>query len=80
MQESACIGEVSEKLIRSAQNAREYADIVLVGDEEQIRATGTELEIIHSTEPSKKLVQLLMDKDIDGAVRGHLALRKRYQY
>ena len=70
------IGEASEKLIRSAQDAREYADVVLVGDEEQIRATGTELEMIHSTEPSKKLVRLLMDEEIDGAVRGTLSATK----
>ncbi len=70
------IGEASEKLIRSAQDAREYADVVLVGDEEKIKATGTELEIIHSTEPSKKLVQLLMDDKIDGAVRGTLGATK----
>jgi putative methanogen marker protein 4 len=70
------IGEVSEKLIRSIHNAREYADVVLVGDEDNIRTTGTELEIIHSPEPSKKLVQLLLDKEIDGAVRGTLSATK----
>lgn len=70
------IGEASEKLIRSAQDAREYADVVLVGDEEQIKAAGTKLEIIHSTEPSKKLVQLLVDEEIDGAVRGTLSATK----
>jgi len=70
------IGEASEKLIRSAHEAREYADVVLVGDESKIRAIGTELEVIHSTEPSKKLVQLLIDKEIDGAVRGTLGATK----
>ena len=70
------IGEVSKKLIRSAQDVREYAEVVLVGDEEKIKAEGTELEIIHSKEPSKKLVQLLMDKKIDGAVRGTLSATK----
>lgn len=70
------VGEASEELIRSAENAREYADVVLVGDGEQIKAMGTELEIIHSTEPSKKLVQLLIDEEIDGAVRGTLSATK----
>ncbi len=70
------IGEASEKLIRSVHDAREYADVVLVGDEDKIRTTGTELEIIHSTEPSKKLVQLLVDEEIDGAVRGTLSATK----
>lgn len=70
------IGNVSEKLIRSAQDAREYADVVLVGDEEKIRSTATELEIIHSSDPSKKLVELLAGGDIDGAVRGTLSATK----
>jgi putative methanogen marker protein 4 len=70
------IADASEKLIRSAHKAQEYADVVLVGDEEKIRTTGTELEIIHSTEPSKKLVQLLVDEEIDGAVRGTLSATK----
>ncbi|MBU3968260.1 MAG: methanogenesis marker protein Mmp4/MtxX [Euryarchaeota archaeon] len=70
------IGEASEKLIKSVHDAREYADVVLVGDENKIRTTGTELEIIHSIEPSKKLVQLLVDEEIDGAVRGTLSATK----
>jgi putative methanogen marker protein 4 len=67
------IGKISEKLIRSAEAAREYADVVLVGDEKQIKAIGTDLEIIHSTEPSKKLIELLLSGKIDGAVRGTLS-------
>ncbi len=70
------IGNVSEKIIKSAQDAREYAQVVLVGDEEQIRSTGTELEIIHSSDPSKKLVELLIEENIDGAVRGTLSATK----
>ncbi len=70
------IGKVSEKLIKSAEDAREYAQVVLVGDEEQIRSTGTELEIIHSSDPSKKLVELLVEGEIDGAVRGTLGATK----
>ncbi len=70
------IGNVSERLIRSAEDAREYADVVLVGDQEQIRGTGTELEIIHSIEPSKKLVEMLVKGDIGGAVRGNLSATK----
>lgn len=67
------IGKISEKLIRSAEAAREYADVVLVGDEKQIRAVGTDLEIVHSEEPSKKLIELLLSGEIDGAVRGTLS-------
>lgn len=70
------IGKISEKLIRSAEAAREYADVVLVGDEKEIKATGTDLEIINSKEPTKKLVELLVAGQIDGAVRGTLSATK----
>ncbi len=70
------IGNVSEKLIRSAEDARDYADVVLVGDEKQIRSIGTDLDIIHSSDPPKKLVELLDSGEIDGAVRGTLSATK----
>jgi len=70
------IGKVSESLIRSAQDSHEFAEVVLVGDEKKIREIGTELEIIHSSQPSKKLVELLVKGDIDGAVRGTLSATK----
>lgn len=70
------IGKISEKLVKSAEAAREYADVVLVGDEKQIKTTGTSLEIIHSTEPSRKLIELLLAGKIDGAVRGTLSATK----
>jgi putative methanogen marker protein 4 len=70
------IGKVSEKLIKSAQAACEYADVVLIGDEKEIKALGTDLEVIHSNEPSKKLIELLLSGKIDGAVRGTLSATK----
>ncbi len=70
------IGNASLKVIRSAEDAHEYADVVIVGDQEQIMAAGTELEIVHSTEPSKKLVEMLVRGEIDGAVRGTLSAKK----
>jgi putative methanogen marker protein 4 len=70
------IGEISEKIIRSAQTAGEYADVVLVGNEKDIKAIGTDLEIIHSNEAPKKLVELLLSGKIDGAVRGTLSATK----
>jgi putative methanogen marker protein 4 len=70
------IGKVSDSLIRSAQDSREFAEVVLVGDEKQIRKIGTELEIIHSSQPSRKLVELLVKGEIDGAVRGTLSATK----
>ncbi len=70
------VGTVSEKFIRSVQDALEYADVVLVGDEKQIRSLDTELEMIRSMEPSKKLIELLVNGEIDGAVRGTLSATK----
>ena len=70
------IGKISEKLIKSAQDASDYADVVLVGDEKEIKAIGTNLEIIHSDDATKKLVELLLSGKIDGAVRGTLSATK----
>lgn len=70
------IAKVSEKLIKSAQSAGEYAQVVLIGDENEIKAIGTGLEIIQTNEPSKKLIELLLNGKIDGAVRGTLSATK----
>ncbi len=70
------IGKISEKIIRSAESARKYADIVLVGDENEIKAIGTDLEIIHSDKAPEKLVELLISSKIDGGVRGTLSATK----
>ncbi|MCZ7357557.1 MAG: methanogenesis marker protein Mmp4/MtxX [Candidatus Methanoperedens sp.] len=68
------IGKNSEKLIKNAESAAEYADVVLVGDKEHIRPS--RLEIIHSLEPSRTLIELLDSGEIDGAVRGTLSATK----
>lgn len=70
------IGDISEKLIRSAEKAGGFADVVLVGNEGEILATNTDLDIIHSTNPSKTLVELLYSGEIDGAIRGTLSATK----
>jgi len=70
------IGHLSRQLIRSAEDACEYAEIVLVGGKEQIQTAGTGLEIIHSPEPAQTLVELLVSGKIDGAVRGTLSATK----
>lgn len=67
------VGKVSEKLIKSTEAAREYADVVLVGDKKLIREADTDLNIVHSEEPSRKLIELLLSGEIDGAVRGTLS-------
>ncbi|MCX9081263.1 MAG: methanogenesis marker protein Mmp4/MtxX [Candidatus Methanoperedens sp.] len=70
------IAKVSEKLLKSAQSASEYAQVVLIGDENEIQAIGTDLEIIQTNDPSKKLIELLLNGKIDGAVRGTLSATK----
>lgn len=70
------IGGVSGTFLGNAENAREFADVVLVGDEENIQLIGTELEVIHSEKPEQALIQLLADGKIDGAVRGTLSATK----
>jgi predicted methyltransferase MtxX (methanogen marker protein 4) len=70
------IGKISEKIIRSAESATEYADVVLIGNENEVKAIGTDLEIIQSDEAPKKLVELLISGKIDGAVRGTLSATK----
>lgn len=70
------VGEIPEGLIRNAEGASEFADVVLIGDEKKIKASGTGLEIIHSTEPSRTLVELMAEGEIDGAVRGTLSATK----
>jgi putative methanogen marker protein 4 len=70
------IGKNSEILVKNAESAIEYAEVVLVGDEKQIRPVKSGIEIIHSMEPSRKLVELLASGEIDGAVRGTLCATK----
>lgn len=60
----------SVELIKSTEDARDFADVVLVGDKDRIKET--DLEIIHTKDPSQTLIDLLMSGEIDGAVRGTL--------
>lgn len=62
------IWRADRELIASLQSAREYADLVVVGDPE----CDCPLECAPSQEPWKDLVRLLDQGKIDGAVRGNL--------
>ena len=62
------IWQADPELIASLQSAREYADLVVVGDPD----CDCSLECISSQEPWKDLVRLLAQGRIDGAVRGNL--------
>ncbi|MDY6964397.1 MAG: methanogenesis marker protein Mmp4/MtxX [Halobacteriota archaeon] len=61
-----------ENVIFYAIDAEDFADIVLVGDEEKISSTGTDIEIIDTKSPEKELISLLVEGEIDAAVRGNL--------
>ena len=62
------IWQADWELIASLQSAREYADLVVVGDP----GCDCPLECFASQEPWKDLVRLLDQGKIDGAVRGNL--------
>lgn len=74
------IGSVTPKLLRIASAAEEFAEVVLVGDGRKIDAIGTDLEVIHSDEPTKTIVDLLAAGDVDAAVRGTLSATSTLSY
>ncbi len=58
------------EVVKGAEKASEFADVVLVGREEDLR--GFNLEVAYSEDPPRTLVELLASGEIDGAVRGSL--------
>jgi putative methanogen marker protein 4 len=66
------IRDPTPKMLESAWKAQEkgYAQVVLVGNKKQIDEIGTELEVVDTDNPEKTLVELLVSKKIDGAIRG----------
>nr|QNO47954.1 hypothetical protein DBNCDMDK_00042 [Methanosarcinales archaeon ANME-2c ERB4] len=62
----------SKSMISDIESAHRFADVVLIGDENEISATGTDLEVIHSDKPEIELVDRLVGGRIDAAVRGTL--------
>lgn len=62
------IWKADRELVASLQSARQYADLVVVGDSGE----DCPLECAPSQEPWKDLVRLLAQGKIDGAVRGNL--------
>ena len=73
-------GTANESMIADIESARGFADVVLIGDEKELSATGTDLEIIHSDKPEVELVDRLVDGRIDAAVRGTLGATKTLGY
>ncbi|PXF60619.1 MAG: methyltransferase [Candidatus Methanogaster sp.] len=69
-------GTASKSVIADIESACGFADVVLIGDEKELSATGTDLEIIHSDNPEVELVDRLVGGRIDAAVRGTLGATK----
>jgi putative methanogen marker protein 4 len=74
------IGSISPGLLQSAAAAEEFAEVVLVGNSQMIKKTGTGLEVIHSDQPSKTLIDLLDSHEVDAAVRGTLSATSTLTY
>lgn len=74
------IDTINKPMIDDIEGAREFADVVLIGDAKKISVIGTDLDIIHSDEPEQELVQRLVDGTIDAAVRGTLSSTKTLSY
>ena len=62
----------NEKILMSAKAAQDagYADVVLVGNKQEIEAIGTDLEIVDTDEPEKTIGDVLASGYVDAAVRG----------
>jgi len=60
------------KVLESAWKAQEkgYAQVILVGNKKEIDKIGTELEVIDTKDPEKVIVELLISRKIDAAIRG----------
>ena len=59
------------KVLESAWKAQEkgYAQVILVGNKKEIDKIGTELEVIDTKDPEKVIVELLISRKIDAAIR-----------
>ena len=68
------------RTIEAAESAvmQKYADVLLVGNKNEIESYGisSHLNIHHSTNPERSLIELLQKKAIAGAVRGSLSSSK----
>jgi len=62
----------NEKILMSAKAAQDtgYADVVLVGNKQEIEVIGTDLEIIDTDEPEKTIGDVLASGYVAAAVRG----------
>ena len=66
------IRDPTPKMLESAWKAQEkgYAQVILVGSKKEIDEIGTELEVVDTDNPEKTLVELLISRKVDAAIRG----------
>lgn len=66
------IRDPTKKIISSAEEANDkgFAEVILVGDQQEILSLGTSLEVVGTDEPEKVMVDLLASGRVDAAVRG----------
>lgn len=66
------IRDPTKKIILSAEEAHDqgFAEVILVGNQQEITSLGTFLEVVGTNEPEKVMVDLLASGYVDAAVRG----------
>ena len=66
------IRDATKKIISSAEEANDkgFAEVILVGNQQELMSLGTFLEIVGTDEPEKVMVDLLASGHVDAAVRG----------
>jgi len=69
------VGDANSRLMRGVARAVRFSDVVLVGN---VESAGR--DVVKTSEPERKLVEMLVDGAIDAAVRGTTSARKTLQY
>jgi len=68
-------GDPNYAVFEGIKNTRDFADVVIVG-----AVHSDEFEVINTLQPEKVLIDMLIDCDIDGAVRGTISASKVLPY
>ena len=68
-------GEPNDAVFNGIRNASDFSDVVIVG-----AIHSDEFEVINTLQPEKVLIDMLIDHDIDAAVRGTISASKLLPY
>ena len=68
-------GEPNDVIFEGIRNASDFSDVVIVG-----AVHSEEFEVINTLQPEKVLIDMLIDHDIDAAVRGTISASKVLPY